>query len=243
VIQALTKFRESASENEEKLQNAMTERDALLSELAGANGRVLELEAQLSASIRASEATRQAMEMAQEESRRWHDQCNALVHALHAYSATPRKLSSEPIPPARHSKHERSKRVELSTIAHSTTKVKDESDTVFAHDPSYQEPHTLGDFNDPRRPDFAQARSGRSLRMSNIYGAQSSRSPHRGVNEEESDDELDGITPAQHLREDVYHRDTVHTTNTDKQRRSELHSGRKRKSPPATDSVKKAKRR
>ena len=71
---------------------------------------------------------------------------------------------------------------------------------MFAYDTSYQEPHMFGDFNDPRRPDFAQARSGRSLRTSHIYGAQSPRSPHRGVNEEESDDELDGITPAQHLR-------------------------------------------
>jgi hypothetical protein len=127
---------------------------------------------------------------------------------MHLPQATPHRPSHHPAPSTRHPKHERLKRAEQhTTISQGTTKVEDKTDTpTLSQDPYL----SLGDFNDPRR----EKQSGRSLRMAQIYHAQSPGNPNQGLGEdEESDDELNSIAPVQHVRVSSLH-DNASQANT-----------------------------
>lgn len=89
------------------------------------------------------------------------------------------------------------------TASQAATKVEDETD---APNPCYQDPHTsLRDFNDQRRKLF-ERQGGRGLDVVQIYDADSGGSSNPGLGEEEeSDDELNGIVPAQHMRVSIFH--------------------------------------
>jgi len=245
IIHALSRLGKNVSEQENTLNNYREERDTLVQQLSSTNARVLELESQLSASLKASEAMRRAMEMAQEESRRWHEQCNALVQTLHAYSSSPPKTTVRDIMRSVRHEDDLIRGGPHLSSSQRPAKVEDELDLARTQ-PSHKRLHSvLGDVNDPRRhvPSPSGSRTPK-VTSQHYHPGESHHISEYGPEDlaEESEDELNGITPTNSVQRvkqtpriaTVQSPDSYHTE-------SSSHLKKRRVGPPG-NGAKKAKR-